>query len=267
MLRLLVYTCVFGNYDRIFPPIVLEPGVRYVVITDDAELNVPGWHSHVVDRERFASARAANRYYKMLGHRMFGEFDASAYVDGNVRVRDSLCPLLERLLKTGAALGVYPHPIRSTVAEEVETCITAGKIGDSDKLRSEFREYLAEGFPDDQGLIEATILLKNHGHTELDSAMQLWWSLFQRFHSRDQISLPYVLWKTALPFRLQAQSFRVSNSPFGIYPHLAALNVSPMYAYVCARAYDSSVFRAAKSIWHGKWALQRRFRRSATRKA
>lgn len=256
-MRLLVYTCVFGGYDRIFPPIFLDRAFDYIAITDDPQLKVHGWRPHLVDTSAFGSARSANRYYKMLGHRILPGYEASIYVDGNIRLLGQLQHLISDFQKTGAALGAFPHPTRKDIAGEAEACVASGKVDDAARLRLELECYLADGFTDKQGLIEATVLLKNHSHPALDAAMELWWALFERYESRDQISLPYVIWKTALPVARMPNSFRVANPYFGIYPHFAAANVSSRYAYACARSYDSVWYRLLLAAWHTKWRVQR----------
>lgn len=260
-MRLLVYTCVFGGYDWVFPPVSIESTVDYVIVTDNAELRVRGWRTQLVDIAEFRNARAANRKFKMLGHRLLGEYDASVYVDGNIRILGPLSPLVQDFLNTDAALGIYPHPRRHTVAEEIHACVTDGKVEDADLAQKELAEYVADGFPDRDGLVEATILLKNHAHSSLDPAMTFWQSLFEKFESRDQFSLPYVLWKTNLPCERQPRSFREPNSYFGIYPHASAKGVPRLYTYLSARAFDSRLHSWGLKAWRAKWELQRSFRR------
>lgn len=259
-MRILVYTCVFNGYDLVLPPVRADTSVDYVVITEDATLDVSGWRTHVVDKAAFRTAKSPNRHYKMLAHHLLKGYAASVYVDGNIRVLGPLSPLVERFLQSGKALGVYRHPLRTSVAEEVATCESVGKLKGSKSAHDEQAIYYADGFQDDVGLVETGVLLKNHSHSQLDSAMNLWWSLFERFDTRDQISLPYVLWKTGLPVDWQAQSFRDPNPYFGIYPHLGSKHVPARYTYVAARAYDSLIYRAILRLWHARWQLKRRLR-------
>ncbi|SFN31765.1 glycosyltransferase domain-containing protein [Dokdonella immobilis] len=259
-MQLLVYTCVFGGYDRIYPPVEMDPSIDYVAITDDPALNVRGWRPHLVDNSQFSSARIANRFYKMLGHRILTGYDAGIYVDGNVRILGPSSRLLSKFLQTGTAVGLYRHSKRDCVRSEVATCIKMGKVDDARRIEEELNTYLSEGFPDRQGLVEATVLLKNHAHPELDSAMELWWNLYSRYGTRDQISLPYVLWKTGLPHHWNPGSFRDENPYFGVYPHFAALDVSARYAHTRARSYDSRFYLGLLAAWHAKWRIQRYFR-------
>jgi hypothetical protein len=249
-----------GGYDRVFPPLVREPGVDHVILTDDPSLKVPGWRSHVMDMTAFASARAANRYGKMLVHRLLRGYDASLYVDGNVRLLGASGTLLKDFAEADVALRLFRHPLRRKVADEIDACIDTGKVAAAAPLEAELAAYRADGFADDMGLVEATILLKNHSAPGLDAAMALWWTQFERHGTRDQISLPYVLWKSGVSHDWHPFSFRDPNPWFGLYPHRGAAHVRPLYADICARAYDSRVHRGVLALWHASWALRRALR-------
>lgn len=262
-MKLLVYKAVFGPYDRVFPPVTPEAGVDYVIVTDDATTRVPGWRTHVVDPAPFGSPKAANLHYRALIHRELPGYNASLYSDGNIRLLGSMSRFMEPFLASGAALGVYPHPLRTTVADEIEACIAAGKT-DAARLRAEWDEYRGLGFPDDVGLIETTIMLRNHAAPDLDPAMALWNDLFQRHQTRDQISLPFVQWKVGFSRHDLHPSFRQPNPWFGLYPHRGARDVSPLYADLFARSYDSVAHRLALAAWNG-WRAARRGLKGAAR--
>lgn len=259
-MRLLVYCAVFGGYDRVYPPVRREADLDYVIVTDDHRMRVPGWRTHVVDAGGFPTPKAANLYYRALIHRELPGYDASLYTDGNIRLLGRTSEVFAPFLASGAALGVYPHPLRDTVEAEIEACLTAGKVANPDLLRAEWAEYRAAGFPDNQGLIETTIMLKNHRAPDLDAAMQMWWALFRRRPTRDQISLPYVKWKTGVSCVYHEGSFRDPNPHFGLYPHRGDPRAPALYADMAARAFDSLPHRLALRAWHGVWALRRALR-------
>lgn len=261
-MKLLAYTCVFGGYDRVFAPVLPEPGLDYVIVTDDAALSVPGWRTHAVDLTRFATPKAANLYHRALIHRELPGYDAALYVDGNIRLLGQTSALFAPFLQTGAALGVTRHPLRNTVAEEVAACIAAGKVADPAPIRAELAEYQAAGFPDDAGgLIETTVMLRNHRAEGLDAAMRAWNDLYQRHLTRDQVSLPVALWQTGARISWQeALNWREKNPYFGRYPHRGARGVRPAYADLYARAYDSAPHKAVLALWHGWWGLRRALR-------
>lgn len=259
-MKIVVYTCVFGGYDRVFPPVLAEAGIDYVILTDDPGLDVRGWRSVVITREAHESRKAPNRRLKMLGHPKLGNADVFIYVDGNVRVIGGLARLAGGFLLSGAVLGVYRHPLRDSVRDEMQACVQAGKVPSAEVVRLEYEEYTSRGFPDDAGLAETGVLLKRHDAPGLHAAMARWWSLFEQFDSRDQFSLPFVAWESGVEVMWLPGGIR-DGAHFGLYPHLQSRDASTQYAYVSARSYDSIVYRCLLRAWHAKWSLQRRLRR------
>lgn len=260
-MKLLVYTSVIGGYDRVFPPLVRDASVDHVILTDDPAMQVPGWRSHLIDVSGFASRRAANRYSKMLVHRLLPGYKASLYVDGNIRLLGPTGELLRSFVEGGVTIRFFRHPQRDSVAEEIVACVALGKVAGAAPLETELEAYRADGFADDQGLVEATIIMKNHTAPGLDEAMALWWAQFERFGNRDQLSLPYVLWKTGVSHDWQNFNFREDNPWFGLYPHRGAARVRPIYADLYARSYDSALHRGLLASWHRVWALRRLLRK------
>lgn len=264
-MKRLIYTAVFGDYDRVYPPVRSETGVDYAIVTDRADMFVPGWETMVIDGSDFPTSTTANRYHKMLMHRVLPGYDASLYVDGNIRLLGDTAPLFEQLEHSKAALAAYAHPQRSRVAEEARTLIEIGKVQNTGRVKKEVSSYKADGFPDNTRLIEGGVILKNHRAPGLDAAMELWWNLFREHLTRDQLSLPYVIWKTGLSIHLLPGTFRDPNPFFAIYPHYRAKNVNPRYVHVAARSHDSAFFKLALTLWHGYWNVRRALRRRGQR--
>lgn len=260
-MRFLVYTCVFGGYDRVYPPVECESGLDYIIITDDPAMQVEGWHSHYVESSGFPTYKSANLHYRALIHRYFPQYLASVYVDGNIRVKGGIMLLLERFLSSKAALGAYHHPLRRTIDLEANACIAEGKVRDAQAVRAELAAYIGDGFPDDQGLVETTVLLKNHAASDLDLGMSLWNDLYLFHLTRDQLSLPYVLWKTGMSWNCLPGTFRDVNHHFALYPHLKAVGVNPLYVHFSARSHDSFFYRVLLTLWHLQWRLRRKLRK------
>jgi hypothetical protein len=260
-MKCVVYTSVFASYDWVFPPLQIETDICYILFTDDPGLRVRGWKTVVVEAGRFRDARTANRYYKMLAHREFPDIDCSLYIDGNIRLLGETSRVIAQFMSSGACLGLFRHPLRSSVREEADSCVTTGKIKDATALDQELSLYREHGFSDDVGLAECTVHFKNHKHPGLAEAMELWWSLFERFGTRDQISLPYVIWHTRVPCTYQPFSFRDANPYFGFYTHRGDNRAPRYYAYVEGRSYDSPVYALILGAWHVYWEVRRAVRR------
>lgn len=254
-MKVLVYTAVFGGYDRVYPPLNPEPDLDYVIVTDDPSMAVAGWKTYLVDPSIFATPKVANLYYRALIHRVLPGYVASIYVDGNIRLLGKTSRFLEPFLESKSALGVFSHPLRTTVAAEIEACLKLGKVANPELLVAELAEYRAGGFPDNEGLIETGILLKNHNAPDLDLAMGMWWKLFSRHQTRDQISLPFVKWKTGVTCYYNEHIFRRQNPYFAIYPHCDTRKKA-ILANLSGRSHDSLVHLIVLRIWNALRAVR-----------
>ncbi len=261
MTRRLVYTAMFGNYDFVLPPMAQTSDCEFHIFTDDAALQVDGWHTHIVDLSQFISGKHANLHFKSCVFDELPDFDISLYVDANVRILGPLDHLFTQFEQSGAGIGVYRHPLRNSVEEEVNHCLfVAGKVADCPELHDQIAYQKEQGFKDDVGLIEATIIFKNHNDPSLVVAMRMWESGFNRFGTRDQFGLPFVLWKAGTNIWYQDHNFREPNPYFGLYPHLTN-DVNPRYVYVAAHAYERPLFKLMLEAWHIRWRLKRGWRR------
>ncbi|MBV1879121.1 MAG: DUF616 domain-containing protein [Pseudomonadales bacterium] len=214
-----IYSAVVAGYDRVCKPKVRTRGVRYLLFSDRAD-KVAGWTTKPI-KEAQSSASLTNRWYKFFPHKAMQNVEYSMYVDGNRRITEDLTSIFEEFRNSGAALGLFLHSDRSTIAEEVAACRNLGKFDADDEacIEGQLLDYKAAGLPDDQPLFDNGVLFRWHKHPQLAQSMQEWWHQHQRYSKRDQISLPYVIWKTNLPILIWRQEFRVEGASFQIYPH------------------------------------------------
>ena len=61
--------------------------------------------------------------------------------------------------------------------------------------------YNKEGFPKDYGMYECTIIASDLQNTTSAEVFDQWWKAFLQSKSyRDQLSLPYVMWKSGMDY-------------------------------------------------------------------
>src|SRR5690625_7119636 len=48
---IVVYTCNFGRYESVKPPVVVEPDIRYILFTDDPSLRSDVWEIRILESE------------------------------------------------------------------------------------------------------------------------------------------------------------------------------------------------------------------------
>lgn len=217
--RMVVYTAVFGDYDDLFVP-TPEQASRcdFVAFTDQASIPAP-WRRGRVDYVNPDNARR-NRFHKLLPHRLFPEYEWSLYLDANIALRCDPIAFLDRYRDRGAAFFLFPHPDRSTIAEELGACLLKRK-DDSLLMMRQVSRYLASGFQHAFPLTENNVLLRRHNDPGLVALSEAWWDEVRSNSGRDQLSLPFVLETSGYrDVALFGSETSVRDSPdFNIRPH------------------------------------------------
>ena len=194
-----VYACVTNGYDVPHAPLYAPSWLRPVLFVDEATSSLvhdPGWLSiRRVEREpSLVASRNPNRYCKMHPGEFF-DSDFSIYTDGNVQVISDLADwcAIARASETGVAM--HAHSSRECAYDEASACI-ASKRGDPAAIRRQMERYESEGFPHNFGMREATVIVADLRNSTSAKLLSAWWDEYVSSGSgRDQLALPYVLWK------------------------------------------------------------------------
>jgi len=201
--KVVVYTCIAGRYDTPQPPLFQSERISYVLFSnEECYKDAIGWEWRPFPDKAtsFGSNAMANRYLKLHPHELFaGKFDASVYVDGNVQPVSDLSYYAD-LIDPCAGFTMHKHRERDTIAAEAIACKALGK-GNASAMDLEIQYYVSQGFPLEYGLLENNIIATDLHSTVAQDILTDWWETVNRMGSgRDQISLPYVLWKHHIPF-------------------------------------------------------------------
>lgn len=213
--KFVVYTCVTGNYDNLADPLFVAPNISYVAFTDNRKLKSDVWEIRPIDediRNRYDNI-LVNRYYKFHPYILGDVFDYAIYVDGNVQVCSDIRNLNNKLnVKTG--IGFHVHSSRNCVYKEAQVCKLENK-GNYLKIREQLKKYKEEGFPEKFGMYEANIILTDLKNLNSKKIMELWWNEFLSSKSyRDQLSLPYTVWKLGYKFNdIGILGYNMTKSP------------------------------------------------------
>lgn len=251
-----------------WPPVRPESSHSHFLISDSS-VPVAGWVKRACSGVGTPTPRLSNRRQKMLFHETLSDFDFSVYIDANVRPTGSLQPLFDHFIASGADIGLYPHYARSSVSAEVMACIGRLKVSDQGKLSEEMSFYDSHGFPDSSGMWEGSVIFKNHQSEKLSGAMREWWKLYETYESRDQFSLPFVIWKHGLvvanlDFEQRGRDhyfLRLQHSSDGI-PNRAA-------RYLRARSVENAFWRLtyrAASVFGRSTSLSKEITKTGARR-
>ena len=192
--RIAVYTALFGQYDKVQKPLFHPDNIDYYIFTDNELPQDCGWKR--LDAKKYLPKKEMsniekNRFFKMLPHILFADFEFSIYVDANVIIVSDLTPLVNAMSEMPIAM--FLHKNRNCVYEEANACIQKNK-DKKERLQAHI-EYLREhGVPEHSGLLEATVIVRKH-HDELcKTLMEQWWEEFEQYSKRDQLSLRNCFW-------------------------------------------------------------------------
>lgn len=193
-MKIIVYTCVTNNYDSIRPIFNHELNIRYICFSDRPIL-APGWEVKIIPPLKM-KADEINRIYKLKPHQFLDDCDASLYVDGNIQPIGDLTALIESSLENHN-IAMYEHSIRSCLFEEAAII---GNLGYAWKFQIEkqIRKYVDAGMPSNFGLYECNVIFRMHNRFEVIKLMDDWFHEYIKNIRRDQISLPFLLWKSGV---------------------------------------------------------------------
>jgi hypothetical protein len=151
------------------------------------------------------------KHVKLFPHVYFPQHDWSLWIDANVHVLRDLTALIDRHLRQ-APFHAFRHEERICIYEEAAICIKRRKH-DPSTIEAQIERYAKEGMPQHAGMSTNHVLLRRHHDPHVRKTMERWWSEIASGSRRDQISLPYVLWKNPVDFRFFLKGALWTYSP------------------------------------------------------
>ena len=202
MSELVVYTAITGKFgNKLRPPqIEADPKgrrVRFVAFVSRDHPNAGPWEQRSPVWEHHRDARRTARWHKLHPHKLFPEADYTLWIDGNQQAVINPWQLVDHYL-SGMVLASYKHPERDCIYDELEACVRRRK-DDEQVMRGQVEHYRRQGYPAHRLLIETTVLLRPNTDLARD-LNERWWEELRWNSLRDQLSLPYVLWRMGQPY-------------------------------------------------------------------
>lgn len=186
--KIAVYTAIYGNYDALQIPEVIDPACDYYCFTDADIGWQDTWKRSDTVWQHDDPARTV-RHIKIHPHLYFPDYEWSVWLDGNLRLQ---APVWSLLPSRDADMALYEHPFRDCLYAEAEACSTQGK-DDSSTIQAQIERYRNVGYPEHNGLTENNVLVRRHNAPAMVAMAEAWWREICAGSRRDQISLPFVL--------------------------------------------------------------------------
>lgn len=217
-IKIAVYTCITDNYDKLTAPENVDCRLDYYYFTDNSESLTTPWILKPIDLQHL-NAKDQNRYIKMYPHKVLPDYDVTVYVDGYIQIVGDLYALICTALKSPEDIFLYKHLQRNCIFAEAAVCAHYSHdwiwI-----IASQMRRYRTEGYPVDNGLFEANVIIRKNTD-RMRCLMDMWWGEYCLGAKRDQLSLPLVAWRLGIPLgslgesdpRVAQRYFRLVNHP------------------------------------------------------
>jgi len=139
-----------------------------------------------------ANMRLASRIFKLLLPKIFPNAIYSIWVDGKSQLKQDPIRLIgDILIKHGADIGMVSNPYRTSVYEEHKEIVRL-KLANANSTNNQISSYRKAGVPASAGLIDGTVIIRDHRSKAANILSCLWFEEYLRFPPRDQASFGYV---------------------------------------------------------------------------
>lgn len=207
-MRVALITACYGAYDPVRPLPEWHGFDDAVCVTDDPAIVGEGWRVHY--EPRVEHPRLAAKRPKMLPW-LFTDCDAAVWLDASFEIVN---PRFHQWVRDHLVLNdfvVWVHPEgRVDYADEAAVCWDFPKYVDYD-IKGQVAHYADKGMPRHWGLF-ACGTVGWRFTPEIRGFGERWYGEQVRWSVQDQISLPYLLWDTGMPFGIwQANEY---DNPF-----------------------------------------------------
>jgi hypothetical protein len=209
-----IYTALFGAYDELKDPLVVDQSAYYLCFTDNRELKSDVWNIVVLATDKLDPRKSA-RALKMLPHRIFPHIGLSLWVDAKCLVVEHTRPLVDALDTEKVNFACFPHSVRSRVRSEALACMIRG-YDSPFKIAKQWLRYRMEGFRDDTHLIESTVLVRRHNEPDVVAFQTAWLQEVLRRSIRDQLSFNYTAFRERFLYYLYEEPL---TRYFDVKPH------------------------------------------------
>ena len=215
---------MIGGYDEI-RPVSKKAGWECVMFTDMPKNKLPagtGWEFRAACLGKRMNNVLVNRWYKMHPHVLFPDHEESIYIDANIQINDF--EIIEKqisfLEKDDVSIAITDHLFRNCIYQEAIAVVEHKK--DIEKNVALTMHVLKKiGYPKNHGLYENNFIYRKHKHPMIIELMRQWWSFINKYSSRDQLSLCYLMWLNGINaeyFYGQGESVR-NNQDITFYPN------------------------------------------------
>lgn len=210
--KIAVYSCITNHVDDLIND---QPEGADYFIFSDKDPHSKTW-KFIQAEDLYVDPRRVARYYKLWPQKFFVDYDATIWMDGSIQMLVPPQEVVKLFLAKGSNIGVYIHPRRDCAYEEAKVC-RVKKLDTTKVIQRQIAKYKRMNFPRHYGLAETKVVVRNN--SILTKIFNLaWFEELMDNSKRDQISFPFVMWKTKIPVNVIHPSIN-DHGFFKFYKH------------------------------------------------
>jgi len=218
--KIAIITAIYGNYDNIKEHnIQSKDSVDWYCFTNNKNMKSKQWTIinkpyHTEDDEdsifhkykNYYSKNSNNKiknmmnakYYKIKSHKIdiLKKYDYIVWIDGSIFLQNNFINNIQSLINKNYQLINFKHSVRNNINDETFVSKKLLKYQNQD-LDNQYKTYIEEGFQDNFGLFENTIIIRKN-NKKINKLFDDWWIHNLKYSYQDQISYPFVLWKNKM---------------------------------------------------------------------
>jgi hypothetical protein len=237
--KLAVYSACFGDIDNVSHFVeensVLCEFCDVILFTDadaatffQTEIKI----IHIKTSGKYPRLDA--KFFKVLPHRFLSDYDVSIWIDSNMSATKASLLYMQKM--ENCNIATFEHNKRSYVYQEAFECVVRGK--DSVFRIARLLHYIStSGFRSQSKLRQCRWLARRHMEQNVYELMEMWWFMILKFSIRDQLSLPFCIWKLKVDAHLLP--YIESSDFFIVRPHLkGAVEGNGLLPYLISSAWS-----------------------------
>ena len=193
--KYVIYTAMVGGYDEIMQPLVVDDQFDYVLFSNDIKEDRIGvWQVRPIAYNNPDNTRIC-RYVKTHPEELLPGYDASVWMDSNIRIMTSaVYERIVELYESGSLIASMNHLERDCIYDEAFEVIYLRF--EKEKVAVDWcRRLRKEKYPRHNGLYETNVMFRKHKTNLISETNVMWWECIDKYSKRGQLSFNYVLWK------------------------------------------------------------------------
>lgn len=194
MKKIALYTVAYGRNLRFNIPKLSDMDVDKFCFSDMDRKN--GFYQTILCKVNQPSPVRKQRFVKIIiPDEIFNNYEYSLYLDCK-RPYEIDFDYLFSCLEDDSDILTRIHNKRNCLYDEGKFCVLK-KRDSKEAIFRQLRYYKSQGCPWSLGLYASGLLLRRHTQ-KVKEFCQEWWTQIEAFSHRDQISLPFIAWKTGM---------------------------------------------------------------------